>query len=307
MTKEGLNTQHFKLESPKSVVEYEFNEAMRAELADTFAQNIALHQKLALAEEYMNQNAVLRQKLAIAEKAGAAQIKLLRHKSVLVDERVAENTTLRQKLALAEESMAQLKFAAIGAEQRALNAEQRAVNTEMQRNKDVMFWQEMASKANLRAALADKQLKTFMDNAEAQKKNAAGGGSTHQAPGGTTGSSGNNSGGKAPPPPPKKPTPPPQPPKFRTCFYWDGKGDLDAKVDQALKTSKTPLAKLKTMCTMVGVDPTLVNQKGTEYKTLWRAILMIVHEDKRRPGLSPEREALFNCICKRVNELNSKA
>jgi hypothetical protein len=56
-----------------------------------------------------------------------------------------------------------------------------------------------------------------------------------------------------------------------------------------------------------GVDPTLVNQKGTEYKTLWRAILMIVHEDKRRPGLSPEREALFNCICKRVNELNSKA
>jgi hypothetical protein len=224
------------------------------------------------------------------------QIHLIRQRLALAEEHMAQIPTLHQKLASAEETITQLKSDVVGAKANAIDAEQRAYNSDILRERTVMFWQEMAGRANMRAALAEKQLKTFMDfaAAEAQKTRNE----SPPAP-------------KKPPPPPKKPTQPPPPPKKPTqpkaCFYWDGKGDVDAQVEQALKAGKTPLGKLKIMCTIAGVDQALIDQKGTDYKALWRAILMIVHEDKRQVGVSPEQEALFNCICKRVNALHSKA
>ena len=83
----------------------------------------------------------------------------------------------------------------------------------------------------------------------------------------------------------------------------------EERVKNALKTAKSPLAKIRVLAKLVGVVAAAAassNPSGrgsTEYKTLWRSILMIVHEDKRKTGISPQMEDLYNCVCKQVNDL----
>ena len=83
----------------------------------------------------------------------------------------------------------------------------------------------------------------------------------------------------------------------------------EERVKNALKVAKSPLAKIRVLAKLVGVVAAAAassnpnGSKSTEYKTLWRSILMIVHEDKRKSGISPQMEDLYNCVCKQVNDL----
>lgn len=80
--------------------------------------------------------------------------------------------------------------------------------------------------------------------------------------------------------------------------------DVEEKVSKALKNAMTPLSKLKVMAEMVGVSQSVRN--SADYRTLWKTVLMIVHEDKRRDGISPATQELYNFICKCVNDLPKK-
>jgi hypothetical protein len=87
------------------------------------------------------------------------------------------------------------------------------------------------------------------------------------------------------------------------------KNNSEERVKNALKIAKSPLAKIRVLAKLVGVVAATAassNPNGsgsTEYKTLWRSILMIVHDDKRKSGISPQMEDLYNCVCKQVNDL----
>lgn len=80
--------------------------------------------------------------------------------------------------------------------------------------------------------------------------------------------------------------------------------DVEERVMKALKGAMTPHSKLKVMAELVGVSHTVRNT--ADYRTLWKTVLMIVHQDKRRDGISAATEELYDCICKRVNDLPKK-
>ena len=74
----------------------------------------------------------------------------------------------------------------------------------------------------------------------------------------------------------------------------------EERVDREIAKGKSPHAKLKIMALMVGIP----NTSNMDYKKLWKTVIMTVHCDKRvRMGLSVEMDALYECVCKRVNAL----
>ena len=207
-----------------------------------------------------------------------ADYELIEAMRVKLTETFTEIAALRQKLVMSEETINQWKRAAIDAESRAIAAESRTIAAEtkamkaeskvmefdLQSKKGILYWQTLAEQANLRAGLAERKLNAFLQSEAGKKASAA---------------------------------PPPH------SWTWCGK-NIEEKVEAALKNAKTPLAKIKIMASMVGVNSAL---KGATYRAIWRAVIMIVHQDKRPCGLSSEKEALYDCICREVNTLKTKS
>jgi hypothetical protein len=194
---------------------------------------------------------------------------------VKLTETFTEIAALRQKLVMSEEIINQWKRAALDAESRAIAAESRTIAAEtkaMKAESKIMEINLQSKKGILYWQTLAEQANLRAGLAE-RKLNAF---------------LQSESGKKASAP----------------SWTWGSGKSIEEKVVSALKNAKTPLAKIKIMASMVGVNST---QKGTTYRAIWRAVLMIVHQDKRPCGLSMEKEALYDCICKEVNALKTKS
>lgn len=184
------------------------------------------------------------------------------------------NEALRVELAEAysENSMLKQKLetaeaAAAMWKQTSIAAENKAMNFDMEYRKNTLYCQEMIMKANIRAAMAEKKLNDLiMAIKKKEEENAA---------------------------------------AAAAAAATKNIINIEERVEEALRAAKSPLAKLKIMATMVGIKVDK-NHQQKDYRTLWKSVLMVVHEDKRRPGVSAEVDALFNCICKKVNALPKK-